>query len=363
MLASIASKTLAQESGASVTPQYSIIFPVYNGERYLRESLESVLKQTYGDYELIIWDDASSDRSREIIAEYSNPRISFHRNEKNLGLFPTLNAAIATARGSSIRLWAQDDVMRPQCLEVEARCLAAYPDIQLAYSYYDVIDEAGMLRSKRPDVRACHVKSSTLATQIMIFHGAITGNISNMTIRRTLFDRIGNFREDMIYAADFEFLVRAARAHPLCCILQPLLFVRAHKGQFSQAPWAYRHWMHETELIYNTLLELLPETVNRRYARRYHWFHRRIPYLHHIVRLLLARDFKGARDLYIEFSRVPGNRLPLLAAAYLVTGNRRIVPRFLRPQYYKVAQSEIQFDSGWQDGLNGPHYSEVIVPR
>lgn len=341
------------------TPRLSVICPVYNGEMYLRESLESVVSQTYEDFELIVWDDGSSDSSREIAASLADARIRRFGNANNKGLFPTLNLALAEARGEIVRLWCQDDVMRPTCLETEQRLMQAYPDVPLAYSYYDVIDSEGYLRSKRPDVRAAHVKTSDAALQIMFFHGSISGNISNLSIRRQLFGEVGPFREDLIYAADFEFLVRAARSHPLCCITEPLLFVRDHAGQFSQALWAYRFSMRETEQIYQGLIETLPPEMERGYLRNYHWFHRRMAYVHHMVRLVLSGKVADAKLLLNDFRQFSGNQLLLLLATYVLTGNRRWHPTRFQPRYVREAGRYAGLDSIWYDNLRGPHYREL----
>lgn len=343
------------------TPRVSVICPVYNGEKYLRESLESVLSQTYEDFELIVWDDGSSDGSREIAASLGDTRIRCFGNANNKGLFRTLNLALAETRGEVVRLWCQDDVMRPTCLETEQRFMRAYPDVPLAYSYYDVIDPEGYIRSRRPDVRATHVKTSDAALQIMFFHGSISGNIANLSIRRSLFAEVGPWRENLIYAADFEFLVRVCRSHSLCCITEPLLFVRDHAGQFSQALWAYRFSMLETEQIYQGLIETLPQEMDRGYLRDYHWFHRRMSYLHHMVRLLLRGKVADATLLFNDFRQFSGNHVLLLLATYVLTGNGRWRPVRFQPRYVREADCYTDLDSTWYDNLRGPHYRELVA--
>src|SRR6185369_719120 len=121
----------------------SVILPVYNGREYLRKAIDSVLEQSYGNFELIIWDDQSKDGSNEIVAEYSDPRIRRFANPRNRGLFPTLNLAIAEAKAPLIRLWSQDDIMKRNCLEEELAFLNRYPDVGMSYCCYDMIDNKG----------------------------------------------------------------------------------------------------------------------------------------------------------------------------------------------------------------------------
>src|SRR5438552_3810406 len=118
----------------------TIILPVYNGERYLRASLDSVLGQTHRDFELDVWDDGSKDDTPGILDSYSDPRVRRFTNRPNKGLFPTLNVAIREARGSRLRLWAYDDIMKPNCLERETAFWRAHPQIGMSYCQCDRID-------------------------------------------------------------------------------------------------------------------------------------------------------------------------------------------------------------------------------
>src|SRR5262245_11144313 len=128
------------------TPLVSIVLPVYNGSRYLHSSIRSVMDQTMRDWEFIIWDDGSSDTSAAILNDYaSDPRVRLHSHSSNKGLFETLNAAISVSRGRLIRLWSQDDIMKPDCLEAEANFNESHPDIAMSYCQYDVIDAGGVL--------------------------------------------------------------------------------------------------------------------------------------------------------------------------------------------------------------------------
>jgi glycosyltransferase involved in cell wall biosynthesis len=343
-------------------PKVSIICPIFNGQRYLRESVESVLAQTFGDFELLLWDDGSTDNSLTMATSYKkDSRVRVSSNLKNRGLFGTLNEAIRIARGAVIRLWSQDDVMRPTCLETESRYLDAFPDVPLAYSYYHTIDSQGMIRSKRPDTRGCHVKSPLCCLEIMFYHGSITGNIANISIRRKLFEEVGLFREDLVYAGDFEFLARVGRSHPMCCIFDPLLFLRGHSEQFSQSAWAYSHSMTETEDIFAMIARSLSKGVAERERQLYdyHWFDRRMQRLNHIVRQFIAGDLKGAKQTYKTFSGLPDNRVFRLAVLYVLTLNRRWRPRRFKASYSPEVAREIAFDSCWQHGLHGPHYSEL----
>jgi glycosyltransferase involved in cell wall biosynthesis len=117
--------------------------PVYNAERYLAEAMESILGQRYGDFEFLIFDDGSTDRSLEIIRSYQDPRIRLVRNQKNLGLVATLNRGLELARGAVVARMDADDVALPARLARQLALMEAEPAVVLLGSHVEVIDETG----------------------------------------------------------------------------------------------------------------------------------------------------------------------------------------------------------------------------
>lgn len=126
-------------------PRVSIGMPVYNGERYLKTALDSLLRQTYTDFELIISDNASFDSTPEIITEYAKKdcRLRYYRNEKNLGLSANLNRVYELARGEYFMVAHHDDVRAPECLERCLEILDNDPAIVVCYTKTQDIDETG----------------------------------------------------------------------------------------------------------------------------------------------------------------------------------------------------------------------------
>lgn len=127
------------------TPKVSIGLPVYNGERYLSQALEAILAQTYPDFELLISDNASTDRTPEIVREYActDSRIRYYRNEVNLGAANNFNRVFELARGTYFRWATADDLFAPdsleQCIAVLDRCA----EVVLCYPKTVLIDESG----------------------------------------------------------------------------------------------------------------------------------------------------------------------------------------------------------------------------
>lgn len=131
--------------GVGDAPLVSIGLPVYNGERYLRIALESVLAQTYANLELVISDNASTDGTEAICREYAerDPRVRYHRADRNRGAVWNFNRAFELARGEFFMWQAFDDARAPECVARCAAELAAHPDAVLCCTDVLPIDAAG----------------------------------------------------------------------------------------------------------------------------------------------------------------------------------------------------------------------------
>lgn len=151
---------------SSNSPRVSIGLPVYNGERYLSHAIDSLLAQTFTDFELIISDNASSDRTEEICRSHAanDERVHYFRNEQNIGAIPNLNRTFELATGQYFMGAAHDDMWAPTFV---ARCVAVLdtrPDVVLAYARATIIDEDGHPVSAdeepvfRTDVSSPHVR-------------------------------------------------------------------------------------------------------------------------------------------------------------------------------------------------------------
>lgn len=112
-------------------PVVSIIMPVYNVEKYVTEAIDSILSQTYTDFELIILDDCSTDNSVAEIKKFKDPRIVVHCNLKNIGLAENLNTGLRLAKGKYIARMDGDDISLPERLKVQVTYLENHPDIDL----------------------------------------------------------------------------------------------------------------------------------------------------------------------------------------------------------------------------------------
>lgn len=112
-----------------IEPKVSVVMPAYNAEKYLREAIDSILSQTFRDFEFIIINDGSTDSTKEIILSYDDPRIVYLENEKNSGICVTLNKGLDVARGKYIARMDSDDLSMPERFAIQVEFLDKHPDI------------------------------------------------------------------------------------------------------------------------------------------------------------------------------------------------------------------------------------------
>jgi glycosyltransferase involved in cell wall biosynthesis len=242
----------------------SVILPVYNGLPYLKQSVQSVLDQSFQDFELLILDDCSTDPACwEYLSGLHDARIQLSRNPVNRGLFPNLNALIHASDGPLIKLWSQDDVMLPNCLAETIAFHRRYPEIGFSYSAREIIDESGqVIQPPKTDITP-ELIDRALHSRISFFTGSIAGNIANVTIVRTALDKVGLFREDMRISGDFDMWVRLAQYYPVGFLKLPLIQLRDHAGQLSRQEQYYFFHLKEDLQVYDYLLGYTPPPMQK----------------------------------------------------------------------------------------------------
>ena len=209
-------------------PKVTVLMPVYNGEKFLKEAIKSVLNQTYKDYELLVVDDVSRDSSEEIIKSFNDSRIRLARNEKNMGQMASMNKALALARGEYIARMDQDDISLPERLEKEARVLDENPDTALVFSDTYIINSKGERRKGTVLQRMNPEKKCS-------FEGFLKGefHITQCTtmIRKKIFDVIGLYNPSYKIAAEHEiYHFRLLYKHDIKFIKEPLTEYRLYGG-------------------------------------------------------------------------------------------------------------------------------------
>jgi GT2 family glycosyltransferase len=213
--------------------------PVHNALPHLDEALESILTQTFADFEFIILDDASTDGSADRLSEWSrrDSRISLLHTKQNLGPVGSSNMVAAAAKADLVARMDSDDISYPDRLRQQMDVFDANPAACVVASLCDIIDDSGrILRS--PEAW----RISRRAPFVPFAHGA-------MMFRRTVFDRIGGYRDECVYWEDQDLVVRMATAGEVLVIPRSLYQVRA--------------WAHSTRLSSDSVE--LEQAINRMY--------------------------------------------------------------------------------------------------
>ncbi len=213
-------------------PRVSVGLPVYNGERYLRISIDSILAQTYRDFELIISDNASTDKTEQICREYASrdTRVRYHRNEKNIGAPANFNLAFALSQGEYLKWATSDDYVAPEMIEKCLDVLDRNPDVVLCFPNAKLIDAEGNFLENYEDVldlpfpRAGD-RFTQLLRRIKLAHQHL-GLIRSSALKKTSLH--GNF-----IAADINFLAELSLYGKFCQLPEYLLFRRFHPGSSS----------------------------------------------------------------------------------------------------------------------------------
>ena len=183
-----------------MTPRLSILMPVYKTAPYLREAMDSMLAQTFTDFELIVLNDCSPDKAEELLDTYDDPRIVRYKGEKNVGLSNVLNVGIEMARGKYIARMDSDDVSLPRRLQIQVEYLEAHPEIDLVSVGMRLFGakEGTWIR----ELNAEKVKIEAL------FHSPVLH--ASSVWRKDAFEKQGlRFRQEMVPAEDYDLWVRA----------------------------------------------------------------------------------------------------------------------------------------------------------
>ena len=189
---------------AKTTPRISVVMPVYNAERYLKEAIDSILEQTYENFELIAINDGSKDKSGEILDHYAKiDRRVVVVHQKNSGIVKTLNSGIVQAKGEFIARMDSDDISFPRRFEQQIEVFDTNDDVVLVAGSFEVIDEEGefIYREVVP-TRDRDIKRSMLLRN-PIAHGSVT-------FRKSACEKVGLYSDAFGPTEDFELWTRLA---------------------------------------------------------------------------------------------------------------------------------------------------------
>jgi glycosyltransferase involved in cell wall biosynthesis len=280
-------------------PLISIIIPVYNGEKTIKSTIESVLSQTFTDFELIVVNDGSQDSTLAAITEIKDARIRIF-SFPNSGVSASRNRGLAEAKGEFISFLDADDLWTPNKLEAQLKSLQENPQAAVAYSWSDWIDESGQF------LRAGgHITANGNAYEKLLLRDFVESG-SNPLIRRKALEEVGTFDESLAFAEDWDLWLRLAARYEYVAVSSPQILYR-----ISPKSASFNVWKMEAGSL---------KVIERNFAQA-------PESLQH-----LKRETLGSRYKYLMFKAIEGNleRKKGLAAVRFLWQASRYDPSMLR---------------------------------
>lgn len=248
-------------------PMISVLMPAYEHEAYIGVAIDSVLNQTWRDFELIVIDDASRDQTWHVVSRYVDSRIRSQRHAVNQGAHATLNEALSMARGDYVAILNSDDIYHPARLQylLDTAKRSNHSDF-FAFSDVSFIDQKGLFVPE--DARACGYRKlsricSNQSPQYWFHTGNLAWSTSNFFFSRGILEKTGLF-SSLRYTHDWDWALRATSDLIPTWIRKPLLCYRVHPLNTLAEGDVWRH-VHENSYIQASALHrlLLRVALNR----------------------------------------------------------------------------------------------------
>ena len=237
----------------SRTSKVSIIVPMYNAASFLKETLDSILNQTFTNFELILIDDCSKDNTLEIANSFSDPRIYIVKNEKNLGAGGTRNKGIKLAQSTYIAFCDAEDIMFPNRLEEQYNFMEQHPDIDICGSFVKLINEQGDITGKF----TFPVKHDKIAVEMFL---RCAFQQSTAFIRRQSFKQSGLEYKENHYAEDYDLWANAIKRLKFHVIPHFLMYYKISDSQISSI--SFDKQQRDANLVYKQMMEDLGVRYN-----------------------------------------------------------------------------------------------------
>lgn len=215
----------------TLAPKVSVIMSVHNGLPYLREAIDSVLTQSFSDFEFLIVNDSSNDASRECILSAPDNRIRLLDNSSCVGLTRSLNLALAQAQGELIARQDADDVCAPNRFELQVAAFDASPELVLLGSQVELIDEKGRTRNIPGWDRA----QTELGLRWQLLFDSPFVHSTAMFRRSVVWDQLGGYNEDFAKSQDYELWSRVVSRYPVANHPAKLSKHRLHASSVSRS--------------------------------------------------------------------------------------------------------------------------------
>lgn len=227
-------------------PKISVVMGVYNAEKFVRASVESVLAQTLGDFEFIIINDGSTDSSGRILSSFRDPRVKLIHQE-NKGLIASLNTGVKMARGEYVARQDADDLSHPERFRRQAEFLDSHRDVAIVGTASVHLTEFG------DEVKVYSMPVQDDAIKKALSSGIIPICHASFMCRRGILEEVGGYREKLRLVEDYDLYFRIADRYGMANLEEPLYKVRMHPASVCAVN------RHEINRLYGLVQELARE--------------------------------------------------------------------------------------------------------
>lgn len=221
----------------------SIVLPTYNGAKYIKDSIQSIIEQTYTDWELIVIDDCSIDSTNIIVSEFvkKDKRIKLFKNKKNMRLPASLNIGFSKAKGEYFTWTSDDNLYKPYAIEQLLKALQENTNIGLVFSRMENIDANGKskgLSYPPKDIKELH------------YHNIVG---ASFMYTRTVYDKIGDYDTNKFLMEDYDYWLRISRIYTLKYLPDVLYQYRQHENSLTE---------RRNKLVLESKIRLLEEELS-----------------------------------------------------------------------------------------------------
>jgi len=213
-------------------PKVSVRMPAYNHEAYVEAAILSVLNQSFQDFELLVIDDGSTDRTPEILERLSQEHGFYFERQENMGLTKTLNKLVGMCRGEYLTGLASDDMYAPERLAAQVEALDTNPEAAFVYGKMKAMDASGVLLEEN---KAFNDFDGTEDARPMMLRRGMFFAAPTTMIRRSAYEAVGPYDTSLPFE-DYDWFLRCVLRYPAVGLNDVLLYYRKHDSNLSLAP-------------------------------------------------------------------------------------------------------------------------------
>ncbi len=223
----------------------SIGLPVRNGQRYVAQAVESILGQTFGDFELVICDDGSVDETPEVVGQFADPRVRYLRNRTNLGIPGVQNHLLDAASGDAIVILHDHDIFLPTLLEEMVALLDRHPSVGVVNPGVAWVDDDGSNYDVMPGLPGDVVSGAAVVRQVLLGRSFSCPITACALVRRSAYEAVGfRYDERFGFISDVDLWLRLAAVTDVAQVPEPLLVCRRRSAdhEFAGTDWRLLRW-------------------------------------------------------------------------------------------------------------------------